>query len=268
MDAITQSVRRGAAGLGQITISQAVRNQAKLVFEEADRARDAAVSQVNYSTYAESYGYALAVYERDNDLPNMALCKSRIAMLLSAYQWEDVDLTKDLAAELFEEAVKILEQLGDMRSAAVEATNSAVCRLMKHAPTRDDLEKARVRLAFSMRHKMEYSEDWAYTKFNLGLLWSMLPATGLAREQQLVKAKNNIYGSLRIFGDTQSEHFGPALVEIARIEDRLIDARSATLLAEAVRTHIDELPVRVQQNAHENPVAIGSILVDNPETLG
>jgi hypothetical protein len=265
---ISEGVKRGVGSVILGHISEAVHNRASEIFQRTIRDLELSKDQSDFPKFAEELGFALRVSEIEESQKNIALCMFSIARLLRAYRWEDIDVTKTEAADLFFEASEIDRSNGNVRDRSICLTNSALSIIEKHRPTLTELEAARQRLETGMSLRTPYSEDWAFSKFNLGLYWSTIGATGVVLVRNLARAKNYMNGSLIIFAEKAEQHRSLVLGELARIEERLLAAKVEIALVDAVATNIHVLPERAQQVAANNPIAFGFILESNPQTMG
>lgn len=268
MDPISEAVDRGMRSVTASAISERVHCRTQNIFEAAVREFESSVDQSRYEGIAESYGAALKISQIYSFEQNIALCHFRIAELLRTFTWEDVDITKTEAAIRFFETAEIDDRIGMIRERAISLTNSALCLIEKHRPTNTDLEAAKVRLTTAMALREPYSEDWAFSKFNLGIYWSTIGAVGEARLQNFTKARNYIRGAITIFGEKASEHLAVALGELARIEDRLVSTKTEVAVLRAVSTNREQLPPNTHHTAAVDPVGLGFVLYSNPQTMG
>jgi hypothetical protein len=268
MNPVSQAVKRGLDSVVPGRISEAVHNRAGAIFVETVDELKAARDETQFPRFAESFGFVLGISQMEQNEGNSALSKFFIATLLRQLKWEDVDITKTEGAELFYEVAGMYRRTGEVQNRAISLTNSALSLIEKHRPSSAEREVARRRLELGLSLRELYSEDWAFSKFNLGLYWSTTETTGDDLIQDLTKAKSYINASMKIFGPESSDHLNVALGELARIEERLVSARVEIALADAVASHLDELPDRAQYTASTTPIILGFVLQSNPQSMG
>lgn len=218
---------------------------------------------------AEQLGFAHLVATL-SDQRGSAL--NALAVLGHAYaRWSSTngDAVRQAAHDQLCAVAEAYERLGDLRSAAIYRTNAATALLEKRTVTEVDVARADEHLAFSRQHKDPASVDWAYTEFSAGLCEVKRRAvTPLDYVANLQEARSHFDAALDLFAHHQVTVPATVFGEYAHLLATQIDAARDHRVAEAVLTHLDDLPAEIVPLATEDPVRFGEGIDRNPALMG
>lgn len=264
--AFTRGRRRRVTGNARTMTAQ---TQAQNAYDQAAELLREAANNSDLVSAAEELGFVHVIATLAGQR-NEAL--NALAMLGHAYRgWSsrDHDASLQVAHDQLHGVAEAYKRRGEFRSAAICETNAATALLEKHVVTNEDLRLARDYLDYSRRHKDPASVDWAYTEFNTGIYyvqsWAATPA---GRVENLRIARDHFDSALDLFNEHEEPLSVVVMGEYAHLLANQVDAARNMRVAEAVLTHLDELPVEIMQHAEANPDQYGNAIHNNPASLG
>lgn len=195
-----------------------------------------------------------------------------LGMLGHAYRgWSsrDHDAGLQVAHDQLHGVAEAYKRRSEFRSAAIYETNAATALLEKYAVTREDLRLAHDYLDYSRRHKNPASVDWAYTEFSTGIYYvQSRAATPADLVENLRIARDHFDSAIDLFNEHEEPLSVVVMGEYAHLLANQVDAARDKRVAEAVLTHLNELPVEIMQHAEANPDQYGNAIYNNPVSLG
>ena len=270
VDPLTQAFVRGrrrrVTGNARAMTAQ---TQAQNAYDQAAALLCEAVNNSDLVTVAEELGLVHVIATLAGQR-NEAL--NALGMLGHAYRgWSsrDHDAGLQVAHDQLHSVAEAYKRRGEYRSAAICETNAATALLEKYAVTNEDLRLAREYLDYSRRHKNPASVDWAYTEFSTGIYYvQSRAATPAERVENLRTARDHFDSALDMFNEHEEPLSVVVLGEYAHLLANQVDAARDERVAEAVLTHLNELPVEIMEYAAANPDQYGNAIHNNPVSLG
>ncbi len=266
---LTQALERGSSLGNTLSIKPRVTSRVDRVLQTDAAEIEHPATNAALLILVEEFALARQICLRTSDWRGQAISNSKLGILFVSFICEDADYVKRMSATVIGDAAKLLENNGDMRSAAIESTNASVALLQLRRPSDDELAVAKQYLDFSLVHKIHASEDWAYSQFNLGLYFTKLRAGGLdARVQNLQRARAKMLGGLTILRQSLAGASPEGWAQFARTSEDLFELRTTTVAIAACLANIDSIPAHLHGIANRDTMAFVGSLESNPAAYG
>lgn len=264
--AFARGRRRRISGNARTMTAQ---TEAQIAHDYAAELLREAASNDDLLVVAEEFGFVHLIATLAGQR-NEAL--NALGMLGHAYRgWSsrDHDAGLQVAHDQLHGVAAVYKRRGEFRSAAIYETNAATALLEKYAVTREDLRLARDYLDYSRRHKSPASVDWAYTEFSTGIYYvQSRAATPAEHVENLRIARGHFDSAIDLFNEHEEPLSVVVMGEYAHLLANQVDAARDKRVAEAVLTHLNELPAEIMQHAEANPNQYGNAIYNNPVSLG